>query len=236
MNLTDPNTIPDVDNDPVYYPKPIANLTSSQQEKLITNATHEITQILTGSSSNCTKCKAALEVAQYVAQRAPTQLPAAMVDLCVSTGFASKSSCSEDYAATNLGASWTQVLAFANVSGLDGDYICNHLSSSFCPYPAVSPLNVSDWFPKPKPADAAARVPKASGKRVKVAQLSDVHLDPRYDIGSEGNCTSSLCCRSNVVNKNIPNGTISYPAPPFGYYECDCPYDLALAAFQAVDH
>lgn len=64
--------------------------------------------------------------------------------------------------------------------------------------------------------------------------MSDFHLDPRYKVGSEGNCTSGLCCRSNVENSDVRDGQISFPAPTYGYFECDTPYDLGLAALAAV--
>src|ERR1700751_3257236 len=86
-------------------------------------------------------------------------------------------------------------------------------------------------FRKPKPPDACA--PKRSGKRVKVLHMSDIHLDPRYAVSSEANCTSNLCCRANNPNPNF-NGSISLPASPYGSFECDSPYDLCLAALQAV--
>lgn len=33
---------------------------------------------------------------------------------------------------------------------------------------------------------------------------------------------------------NSATGEISIPAPAYGYYDCDPPYDLALAALQSV--
>lgn len=235
-NLTNPDTLPNNDPDPVYYPKPIAKLSHHQQKNVIQKAIDDIKDIVTSDSSgsNCTKCKHALSKAQHAAQLAPELVPAAMVRLCTSTGYDSADSCKEDFEATTFGAIWTQILALADVSGLDGQYICNHLSSDFCDAPTTSPLDISDWFPKPKPADCEARVPKPSGKRVKVLHLSDFHLDPRYKVGSEGNCTNGLCCRSNAENEDIKSGAISQPAPLYGTFECDTPYDLGLAALQAV--
>ena len=184
----------------------------------------------TSFDSNCSKCVAALSVAKEAAWLAPTLVPDAMVSLCNDTGLHSASTCLEDFRADTFGAIWTQILAFANVTGADGKYICNSLSSTFCPTQPPIQLNVT--FPKPKPENCTA--PKATGKRVKVLHMSDFHLDPRYKIGSEGNCTSGLCCRSNVKNSDLPTGQISFPAPEFGYFDCDTPYDLGLAALQAV--
>lgn len=159
-------------------------------------------------------------------------VPDAMVSLCKAFGLHSNTTCEEDFEATTFGAIWTQVLGLADVSGLDGQYICNSISSTFCPYPATSPLNTTGLFPKPKPANATA--PKASGKRVKVLHLSDFHLDPRYSPGSEANCSASLCCRTNVENAVLSAGQISLPSPLYGAYDCDTPYDLGLAALQAI--
>ena len=234
LNLTNPDTIPDEDDDPVYLPQPIAKLSPDAQKVVISTVMTEITEIITGNSiqGNCSKCTAALSVAKRAAQLAPSLVPDAMVEACTKFGLHSASTCKADFEATTFGAIWTQVLAFADVSGLDGQYICNSLSSAFCPVPPVSHLNTADWFPKPKPANA--KKPKASGKRVKVLHMSDFHLDPRYKVGSEGNCTSGLCCRNGNLNTNLPKGDVSYPAPMYGAFECDTPYDLGLAALQAV--
>jgi 3',5'-cyclic AMP phosphodiesterase CpdA len=87
-------------------------------------------------------------------------------------------------------------------------------------------------FPKPKPKNAKA--PIASGKRVKVLHLSDFHLDPRYYVSSEANCTGGLCCRTNAHDPNLPMGQVSIPAPLYGAFKCDIPYYLGLAALQSI--
>ena len=152
-----------------------------------------------------------------------------MVSLCELFKLHSNSTCQLDFAASNDGYIWTQVLALADVQGTDGEYICWTLSTSFCPKPYTIPQK--PVFPKPKPANAQA--PKASGKRVKVLHMSDIHLDPRYAVSSEANCTSHLCCRANTPNPDF-NGSISIPASAYGSFACDSPYDLCLAALQAV--
>ena len=227
LNLTNPKTIPTTDPDPVFYPKPIANISNATD--YVAAALIQIRGIIAGNSSscsNCSKCIAALEVGKQVAQVAPQNVPAAMVALCESTRFKSNSTCQSSYSAGTFGAIWTQVLAFADVSGLDGQYICNSLSSTFCPAPTTSPLNTTNLFPKPKPANVTAPAP--SGKRVKVLHLSDFHLDPRYYATAEANCSSSLCCRTNVQNALLGSAQISVPAPLYGAYLCDTPYDLGL--------
>lgn len=46
-----------------------------------------------------------------------------------------------------------------------------------CPAPATSPLNLTNWFAKPKP-NPLPEPKKPSGKRLKVLHISDFHLDP----------------------------------------------------------
>ena len=72
-----------------------------------------------------------------------------MVSLCNETKLHSAGTCEEDFAAHTFGAIWTQILAFADVSGVDGQYICNSISSTFCSAPKTSPLNTTALFPKP---------------------------------------------------------------------------------------
>lgn len=46
-----------------------------------------------------------------------------------------------------------------------------------CPAPTTSPLNLTNWFAKPKP-NPLPQPKKPSGKRLKVLHISDFHLDP----------------------------------------------------------
>ena len=234
LNLTNPNTIPTVDNDPIVYPQPVANISNSSTTALLQAAFTNITGIIEGgnSSTNCTKCRAALGVGKIVAQYAPERVPDLLVELCETFQFSSNATCVANYAAGSFGAIWTQVLALADVTGLDGRYICNDLSSTFCPRPTTLPLNVTGLFPKPKPANAST--PAASGQRVKVLHLSDFHIDPRYSAASEANCSASFCCRTNVHATGASVGQISLPAPLYGSFKCDTPYYLGLAALQAI--
>lgn len=176
LNLTDPNTIPTHDTDPVVYPVPVANLTDSSAAAFVSAALGEVLSIIqandSGLSNNCSRCVAALSVGQLAARFAPTLLPDALVTLCKTTGWASNATCQTTYEAGAFGAPWTQILAKADVGGVDGRYICNYLSGTFCPLPPVIPVKAK--FPKPRPNKV--KTPCRSGKRAKVLHLSDLHL------------------------------------------------------------
>lgn len=234
LNLTDPKDIPTSNSDPVYFPPSVQPTSNASTQTFLQSAYQQVQEIITGSgiSGNCSKCIAALNVGKSIAQVAPQALPPLFISLCESTGFASNTTCQTTYSAQALGSLWTQVLAYADVSGQDGLYICNSLSSTFCPAQKANALSTTGLFPKPKPANATA--PKPSGNRVKVLHLSDLHLDPRYFVSAEANCTSGLCCRTNAKAAGS-NGSIALPASLYGAYKCDAPYDLIAAAMEAID-
>ena len=228
LNLTDQDTIPEEDPDPVVYPVPIAQINNASA--VIAKAVSDIQAVISGPGSNCTKCQRALVIGQNAGKLAPSSIPDAMVALCKATKFRSNASCEENYEATNFGAVWTQIIVLGDMAGLDGQYVCSSLSSTFCPKPYVLPSNTAGLW-KPKPAHAVA--PSASGKKVKVLHISDYHLDPRYAEGSEANCSSGICCRTNAHNTQSPIDPLS-PAPLYGAYKCDTPYYLATGVLEAV--
>lgn len=62
--------------------------------------------------------------------------------------------------------------------------------------------------------------------------MSDIHLDPRFDVGKEANCSGYLCCRPNAHASST--NQIELPAPLYGAYMCDSPYFLVTGALRAV--
>lgn len=215
--LTNPKALPTSDNDRPVLPSGIPGISGKTAQEIVNAALAEITSLIhdtdSGLTDNCSKCVAALAVGQLAVKAVPELAADAFVQLCTSTGFQSASSCQSNFASDTFGSIWTQVLALADVTGLDGKYICNQLSGSFCPTQGVDyTTNIASLFPKPKPANP--KVPKASGKTVKVLHLSDFHLDARYDVGAEGNCASGLCCRDGNTQSNNP----PLAAPLYGAY------------------
>ncbi|KAJ5493309.1 hypothetical protein N7539_002055 [Penicillium diatomitis] len=230
--LTNPDNIPK-SSDEVPFPLPQEKLEAREQQLLVDGVIANVAGIINSREigSPCLKCKRALIVAKPAAQYAPLLVPDALINICKAFGYQSETACEDNFSPQAFGAIWTQVLAYANVDGLDGQYICHYLSSDFCEQPETQPLDVSSLFPKPKPANA--QVPKASGERVKVLHMSDFHLDARYAVSAEANCTSGLCCRADNHHGDHENYA-SFPASAYGAFKCDTPYDLALAALQAV--
>ncbi|GJE85857.1 sphingomyelin phosphodiesterase [Phanerochaete sordida] len=225
--LTDPNHIPQNDT---KDPHPLPNKASDNQ--LFVHAVEQVTSIRNNpifAGNECATCQALLEVFKFVAMAAPEQGPALAVQFCHQLDLASD--CDTMFGILGIGPIVTQVIANADVGGFDGQMLCENFLG-MCPLPPVSPLNLTGWFAKPKP-NPLPPPKKPSGKRLKVLHLSDVHIDPRYATGTEANCSSGLCCRSNVFNSQSPNVTVR-PAPRYGSFLCDAPFSLILAGLQSI--
>ncbi|KAF9011062.1 Metallo-dependent phosphatase-like protein [Cyathus striatus] len=227
LALTDPNHIPQNDTvDPHVLP-PVAST-----QKLFDSAIMQMNSIIANpifANNSCARCQAILEVGKFLSMVAPDKGPDFFIATCKSLNLASN--CDVMFSRTTIGAVVTQIISSADVGGYDGQAFCQNFWS-MCPAPPTSPLNLTGWFMKPKP-NPLPPPKQRSGKRLKVLHISDIHLDPRYSTGSEANCTSGTCCRSNNPNTMSPNETL-FPAPRFGTYRCDTPLALGLAALEVI--
>ncbi|KAF4604855.1 hypothetical protein EYR40_003637 [Pleurotus pulmonarius] len=227
FSLTNPDSVP---KNNTVDPHPLPPTASPS--RLVENAFAQILSIAANpvfGDNKCARCIAGFEAAKFLALAAPKQGPAFAVRLC--DHFKFSSTCSTTFGPLGTGGVITQVVANADVGGLDGQYLCQNFLN-LCPLPAPPPLNLTAWFKKPKP-NPLPPPKKPSGKRLKVLHLSDMHLDARYSTGAEANCTSGLCCRKGGFNSQSPNATL-LPAPRFGAYHCDTPLSLIAAALEAI--
>ncbi|KAG1158719.1 hypothetical protein G6F37_005542 [Rhizopus arrhizus] len=111
-----------------------------------------------------------------------------------------------------------KVIPTMDISGRDGHLLCASIMNS-CPYPVVEQWNVT--FPKPKP-DLAQKPIESEGKTFTVLQLSDWHIDPEYQSGTEVYCDKPICCRSAYTDYT----NITKKASVWGDYNCDTPLSL----------
>ncbi|KAF8899142.1 Metallo-dependent phosphatase-like protein [Infundibulicybe gibba] len=226
--LTNPDTLP-ANNTVDPHPLP----PTAPPSVLLSQAITQIQSIAVNpffSSNKCAQCQSILEVAKFLSMAAPEQGPSLIVSICQL--FKLSSNCPVAFGRLAIGSVITQVLANADVGGLDGQYICQNFFAGSCPLPPATPLNLTNWFSKPKPNPMPA-AKKRSGKRMKVLHISDFHLDPRYSTGAEANCTGSPCCRLGTMNSASPN-IILTPAPRYGAFHCDSPMALVMSALQAI--
>ncbi len=132
-----------------------------------------------------------------------------------------------------LGPYWAQLFSKMSLATGDQQAFCYYYFD-VCEAPQTIKIDESQYFsPKPESANVA---PEPSGQEINVLHLSDWHLDPRYDVGSEANCSQYLCCRPYATNTHLHTNAMnaSVPASRFGYLYCDSPPDLALSSFTSM--
>lgn len=188
---------------------------------------------------------------QALARAAPHDVPGVLQTLCERFAFQGTASglelsevCRRTYAPAALGASYTQVLSYANLSAAstDGQYLCHYVAKGACPLPAPRVFDdafLDEWFGGASKRAAltrrqqlAPRSGSGSGKTLRVLHFSDIHVDPRFLVGAEARCSSGQCCRAESFNSSVASGppqsreqllpaaNISEPADYWGNYKC----------------
>lgn len=100
--------------------------------------------------------------------------------------------------------------------------ICAYIVEDMCDKDSLLEWNVT--FPGiPKPDIRELRLPNENMPPLKVLHLSDPHIDPLYETGSNANCGEPLCCRVESGRANNSNDK----AGEWGdYRDCDPPKRL----------
>jgi hypothetical protein len=115
--------------------------------------------------------------------------------------------------------------------GEDGQTLCAFMFGS-CELPSPPTLDLNTLFKGKTEKPSPRKLVPSEKTPLKVLHISDYHLDLRYVVGSEANCTGPLCCRVYpYTNVSVP---IMEPASLFGNYLCDTPEPLATSVFRSV--
>ncbi|KAF7730158.1 hypothetical protein EC973_002766 [Apophysomyces ossiformis] len=185
-----------------------SQLTVQEEEQLYEAAE----QLLRTDSikKSCSSCISLLQIAKKLSYLPEGMLIKALVRVCKRTQKVDSEVCQGE----QLTVSSVQTMT---VSGRDGHLMCAAVLNS-CPYPEVQDWEVE--FPKKKPKNYPRR--KSKGKTFTVLQLSDWHIDPEYQAGSEVLCDKPICCRSSYTDFS----NITKEAPEWGAYTCDTPLKL----------
>lgn len=88
--------------------------------------------------------------------------------------------------------------------------LCSRFSS-LCPIPPAVPLNLTNWFAKPKP-NPLPPPKQPSGERLKVLHISDIHIDPSayalFLSVSRSIWTLTTCCIHLQDTQQEPKRTV----------------------------
>ncbi|KAI9297579.1 sphingomyelin phosphodiesterase [Neoconidiobolus thromboides FSU 785] len=91
-----------------------------------------------------------------------------------------------------------------------------------CDYPEDLKPNTLE-FPEKKRELEVKSEPIRDQKKLRVLQLSDLHIDHLYETGAEADCKAPICCQKYSRNKGEK---IKRAASQWGDYNCDIPQRL----------
>ncbi|WFD00865.1 hypothetical protein MYAM1_003620 [Malassezia yamatoensis] len=219
-------------------------------------------------SATCGLCRTGLATLQKLAHVSPEIVPDILASICDTFGVFDllnfKQECKRTLSKAVYGGPITQVLSAANFSAnaMDAQGICGQVPSlNLCPKPTekFSDDFLNKWFKGKRhaPQSAVQRWEQRLEKRMKmqrpksellrVPHLTDLHIDGRYMVGTESDCTfgeTVACCRVNSYNNTkfhgnfmhgpLPDSDIVHKANYWGSLECDAPWALMANSFQAL--
>lgn len=119
------------------------------------------------------------------------------------------------------------VLKQLHVGSHTSKTFCSHVVG-LCDYPAAQP----DHLKLPPAPSTATRPPPSGQSPIRVAHISDTHVDHEYQPGSNAYCTKPLCCRS-YTEDDAP-GNNNAPCGPIGDPHGDSPVELEVSMMKAV--
>ncbi|KAJ7610147.1 sphingomyelin phosphodiesterase [Roridomyces roridus] len=178
------------------------------------------------TDDDCSSCLALLGAFQTVSLGSVDAFVAEFTSLCIGLGAADPDVC------TGLIAREGPILAhdlnsINTTAGQTAERLCDALLG-MCVSKAVNPFTV----PLLKPAPKNPTVFSSRGRPTfRVVHLSDVHIDRFYTVGSEANCTKSICCRDFDDSPAVP----TVPAGPNGNSHCDSTVNLADSMLAEVE-
>jgi len=164
----------------------------------------------------------------------------ALIQLCVNVQKIQQPSVNRDEQCnfvTIQGPEINKTVLAADPLGLRGPTfytICAFQNACFKQPSATNVLMTPRCNPKPKPTEEELQALEVKKQDAfKIVQLTDIHIEPEYDVGSNANCGLMVCC----LDRQGP-GT----AGPYGDYRCNVPVGTAaivarkMAELQADMH
>ena len=107
-----------------------------------------------------------------------------------------------------------------------GYFFCEKID--LCPVEKPKNYLIADVYAKnllSKKIKKEKEKPKENGKVLRMLQITDLHIDPKYEEGCSTNCTKLICCR--------PDSTINKTKPYSGKYGFEGKCDIPMTLFES---
>ncbi|KAI5967126.1 hypothetical protein KGF57_000555 [Candida theae] len=108
-----------------------------------------------------------------------------------------------------------QLLKNVNVSSdLDLEYYCYYKGNSACDLPETKDVDefygIQSWWPEKQPHHYFEPEYKNNTEKFNVLHITDFHIQLRYTLGAEANCTSTPCALPESYNKELPGPSYNF--------------------------
>ncbi|CAK9438700.1 uncharacterized protein LODBEIA_P29240 [Lodderomyces beijingensis] len=103
---------------------------------------------------------------------------------------------------------------FNTSSELDLEYYCFFKSKGDCDLPPTKDVDefygIQSWWPAKQPQHYHQPEYKNNSERFNVLHVTDFHIQLRYTLGAETNCTNTPCALPESVNKELAGPTYNF--------------------------
>ncbi|SCV99674.1 LAFE_0A08394g1_1 [Lachancea fermentati] len=187
----------------------LAELLSENQvlsdNDIIRNIVNELKSLSSGNLSVCDQCTTRLAIGKSLSILKPDLVSPVFTQWCIDTAYWSNSTCISTFSRNTVDSSYTgtnfgHMLSLMDPFGYDGQLYCHFKESGQCPKPLTPNVTLSDKWPPKQPKHNVAPEPSWNDT-FNVLHISDFHVELDYTVGSEVNCTNSMCCTPHSKNK-----------------------------------
>ncbi|PWY93758.1 Metallo-dependent phosphatase [Aspergillus sclerotioniger CBS 115572] len=180
------------------------------------------------AATSCVACESLLRSLQKIARQGPSTLEAVVTEVCIRSKLFDADFC------TGLAASQIPsahyVLTQMQIPSFTAQTFCAGVLD-LCPPPPPRPFNLT-LPPVPSPPTTSTTTTTTTTNTLRIAHLTDTHVDLLYTPGSSTTCRKPICCRPYTPH-DAPGNTTK-PCPTWGHPRCDPPLRLLESMLSAV--
>ncbi|KAM0278553.1 hypothetical protein ACHAQH_005121 [Verticillium albo-atrum] len=182
-------------------------------------------------SKSCSGCKGILALMKGLAALGEDKFTATLIKICKQSAISGDKHDSDVCEGTlkRQAPAIRRAVKKVTLHSRSGDLLCLTLLG-LCKYPKVAKFN---FKPKLTPKPNMSRPVPSGQAPLKVVHIADIHVDRKYVVGSNAQCTKPICCRP-YKDGDRP-GRTQTPAGRFGSPRCNTPVTLERSMYQAIN-
>ncbi|GLB11567.1 sphingomyelin phosphodiesterase [Aspergillus tubingensis] len=177
------------------------------------------------AATSCTACETLLKSLQQASQLGPSTLQTILTEVCILSKILDADFCTGLIASQVPSAYY--VLRQLSIPSDTAQTFCASVLD-LCPYPPIPPINLT--FPLPYSLITTATTTttpnnhKDDNINLRIAHITDTHVDLQYTPGTSTHCRKPICCRQ--YHAYDAPGRSKTPCSTWGSPHCDPPLKL----------